>query len=89
MLAERIKEWEAEWERQGWEKGRQKGWEIGRQEGEAQLLLRQLQKRFGALPLPILARVRDARSDQLERWGERLLDVSTLGELFEDEHVRS
>lgn len=78
MLSERFDEWEAQFRREG----RQEGMREGRKEGEATLLTRQLQKRFGELPDSIHARLRGAQSDELEQWGERLLDVSTLDELF-------
>jgi len=78
MLSERFDEWEAQF----LSRGRQEGIREGRRAGEATLLERMLQKRFGDLPEPVRARVRAAPSEELERWGERLLDVSSLDELF-------
>ena len=80
MLAERIDEWAEEYKREGLLKGRQEG----HKEGEACLLLRQLRKRFGELPEWVHTRIREAPSAQLECWGERLFDVTSLDALFDD-----
>ena len=86
MLSERVESWTAEWVqhgwRQGWKEGWKEGWQEGRQLGEFALLQRQLARRFGALPEQHLQRLRDASSEQLEAWGERLLDVASLDALF-------
>jgi hypothetical protein len=79
MLSERFDEWEAEFLR----RGRQEGRAEGRKEGETALLLRQLKKRFGELPVAVDARLKSAQSEQLEEWGERLLNVGSLEELFD------
>lgn len=71
MLAERMKQWEREFELRGQRKG------------ESHLLFRLLQKRFGPLPAAARTRIEQAESRQLEQWGERLLDVDTLEALFE------
>ncbi|HEY0942356.1 MAG TPA: DUF4351 domain-containing protein, partial [Steroidobacter sp.] len=77
MLADRIQEWGEEFKREGMQEGMQAG--------EAQLLLRQLRRRFGELPDWVQPRLRQAPSEQLECWGERLLEVDTLDALFEGE----
>lgn len=46
------------------------------------LLLRQLGKRFGTVPEAIAKRVARASADDLDRWGDRLLDAASLDELF-------
>ena len=74
MLAERVIEWTEEWKRQGVEKGRQ--------EGEAILLLRMLELRFGPLSEGNRAKVRAADADTLLRWGERMLTAATAEEVF-------
>lgn len=71
MFADRIQEWGEEFKREG------------QQEGEARLLLRLLQKRFGELPDWVPSRLQQADSEQLERWGERLLEVDSLSRLFD------
>lgn len=81
MLSEWLDEWGEEMRREADQKGRQ----AGRQEGEASLLIRQLRKRFGELPDFVGARLREAPSEQLEHWGERLLEVKSLSELFNGE----
>ncbi len=56
MLAETVQEWTKQWQAEGWTKGwtegmeagRQDGRTAGRQDGEATLLQRQLQRRFGS-----------------------------------------
>ena len=70
MLSERFDEWEAQFRMEG------------QKAGEARLLTRQLCKRFGELPESIHARLSAAGPDELEHWGERLLEVSSLSELF-------
>jgi hypothetical protein len=79
MLSERFDVWEQEL--------RQEGWQKGRQEGELMLLIRLLQKRFGELPDPVRARLCSAGPHQLEHWGERLLEASTLSDLFSTDTV--
>jgi hypothetical protein len=57
----------------------------GRQKGEVLLLKRQLRKRFGELPAWVESRLNAAPPEQLERWGERLLDVDSVDALFDDD----
>jgi len=66
MLADRVPIWEEEL----------------RQEGQSKMLVRLLHKRFGELPDSVGARVRAATCEQLEHWGDRLLDGVSLNELF-------
>ncbi|HWN68983.1 MAG TPA: DUF4351 domain-containing protein, partial [Haliangium sp.] len=54
----------------------------GRQEGQQELLLRLLTRRFGALPEAITAQVMNAGREELERWGDRILDATSLGDVF-------
>jgi hypothetical protein len=68
----------------GLQEGEEKGRMEGRMEGQADLLTRQLTKRFGPLAPEIQARLTQATSDQLERWGERLLDAESLDGVFDD-----
>jgi predicted transposase YdaD len=72
----------------GRQEGQREGRREGRQEGEvhgrAALLASLLVKRFGPLPEAIQERLSQSTSEQLERWGERLLDAATLDAVFED-----
>jgi hypothetical protein len=45
-------------------------------------LLRQLTRRFGVLPADVAARVRQAGTPELEDWADRILDATSLDELF-------
>ena len=57
----------------------------GKAMGIANLLTRQLRHRFGSLPAEVTARMKDADTDALETWGEKLLDARTLDEVFAPE----
>jgi hypothetical protein len=74
-----------EGEAKGRLKGLVEGEARGRVGGQADLLSRQLMKRFGPLSPEIRTRLAQATTGQLERWGERLLDAPTLEAVF-DEH---
>jgi hypothetical protein len=78
MLSERFDEWEDQFRREG----RQEGMREGRKDGEATLLTLQLRKRFGELPESVRTRVSEARPEELEHWGERLLEASSLDDVF-------
>lgn len=86
MLAEKIDDWTAQWKREGLEKGRQEGMRKGRQEGRqeeaATMLLRFLTKRFGEIDEATCQRVHSAPVEQIEAWGDRILDVDSLEEVF-------
>ena len=81
LLDASIREWAAEARREGRNEGRNEG----RHEGEVLLLTRMLRKRFGNLPDWADERLRRATPEQLERWGERMLDVDSLAVLFQDD----
>lgn len=70
----------------GIEKGIQQGLHEGIfrgiHEGEAALLLRQIKHRFGHVPEVYLQRIQQADAETLLIWGERVLDASTLEEIF-------
>lgn len=77
------------WEEEALKRGRQeglaqgmeKGMEKGR-EAEAALIARQLVRRFGPLPEDVARKVRLGSFEELDRWGFRLLDASTIEEVF-------
>jgi predicted transposase/invertase (TIGR01784 family) len=60
---------------------RQEGWQEGRQEGERSLVLRQLARRVGSLPEPLVAQIQTLPLVQLETLGEALLDFADLTDL--------
>ncbi len=78
MLATRMQAW-----REGVEKGAEaRGKLLGRQEGAAALLVRQLERRFGVLPAGVRERVGAAEPAALQTWSLRLLEVSSLDDVF-------
>lgn len=70
MLRQTVLEWTREWESRG------------RREGEAALLLRQLERRFGPLVDRYRERLDSADSERLLDWGERILTARSLDEVF-------
>ncbi len=76
MLAETIEGWfEEKW---------QQGMKQGMQQGEGILLRRQLTRRFGVLPDDVVFRLAQANIEQLEIWGDRVLDAKTLDDIFQE-----
>ncbi len=82
MLAERVQEWTEQWKEEGLRKGREEGLQQGLQMGEAALLLRLLEKRFGPLAEEVKAKVQAADAETLLTWGDRVLFAETLDEVF-------
>lgn len=62
----------------GWQEGRQEG----RQEGAAELLEKQLVRRFGALPASVRRKLAGASEEQLAEWGAAVLDAPSLRQVF-------
>ncbi|WP_324631555.1 DUF2887 domain-containing protein [Phormidium sp. CCY1219] len=60
--------------------GRQEGRQEGEQLGEANLIVRQISRRFGALSPEQISQVRSLSIPQLESLGEALLDFQSIGE---------
>lgn len=58
------------------------GEERGIQKGEATMLTRQMQRRFGAVPEWVSEKVAKADLPSLEEWGLRVLDAQSLDEVF-------
>jgi flagellar biosynthesis/type III secretory pathway protein FliH len=84
MLAERVVEWTEEWKRQGLEEGLKEGLKEGLQQGEATMLWRQMELRFGPLDERLRARVQAADAETLLRWGERILTAATAEDVLAD-----
>lgn len=94
MLAERVTEWTEEWKQlgrveglaegrtEGLVKGRTEGLAEGLQAGEAALIIRLLELRFGPIDGTNLSRIHRADPDTLFQWGERALTVNSLEDVF-------
>lgn len=67
------------------QQGRAEGMVAGRAEGKAEILLRQIRRRFGALPAELEARVRAADSDALDIISDRFIDARSLDDLIDDQ----
>ena len=78
MLDERVVEWSELWKQEGVEKGRLEGL----QQGEAALVLRLLERRFGTLKEDQRVRVQAADPATLLRWGERLLTARSVEDVL-------
>ncbi len=66
------------------EEGFQKGMKQGLQQGEAELLLRQIRRKFGPQAAEqYQERIQKADLNALEGWSERILSAETPDELFD------
>jgi hypothetical protein len=81
MLATRIEQWKQKLLLEGEEKGRQQGLQQA-EAALAALLLRQLERRFGALPDWARQRVLAADTVTIQDWGLRVLEAASLEEVF-------
>ena len=66
---------------EGRQEGEQAGWQKGRQEEGVTLILRQLQRRCGELPLTVREQIPRLSVPQLEALGEALLEFCGLTDL--------
>jgi len=76
MLAERIDEWNRKLAEESLQKGRT--------EGEAQALVRLLEKKFGALPRGVQERITRAERAVLLEWFDRAVTAERLDAVFRD-----
>ena len=67
---------------EGMVKGIEKGMVKGIWQGEAFMLQKLLQVKFGSLPNSISQRIQAASSEELLYWSERLLSANSLAEIF-------
>ena len=74
MLAERVEEWKRNY--------REEGLQQGMHLGALELLLRQLEKKFGKLSADIMATMKQANEEQIILWSERILIADTIGDVF-------
>jgi hypothetical protein len=63
------------------------GAEFLRKEGQASMLLRQLQRKFGFLPPSYRSKLENANPDSLNIWADRILFANSLQQVFEDQVV--
>ncbi len=68
--------------REIYQEGRDEGRGEGLTQGEATMLRRQLEQRFGPLPDWAQEKLGQAQAAELEDWGLRLLEAATLNEVF-------
>jgi Putative transposase, YhgA-like/Domain of unknown function (DUF4351) len=69
---------------EGRQEGEQLGWKKGQKVGESIFLITLLKHKFGTIPAEYLEQIQAADETQLLHWGERLLEVSNLAQLFEN-----
>lgn len=72
MLAETVDEWTREWR------------EEGRKEGEIQMLVRQLERKFGPLAEHHRQRLEKADAETLLEWGDRVLAADNIDDVLKD-----
>ncbi|MCP4678671.1 MAG: transposase, partial [Deltaproteobacteria bacterium] len=84
MLSERIKEWNKKWIDEGLAKGREEGLEQGLRRGRAEVLLTQLEEKFGVLPDDVRGRVEAGSDAHLREWSKRILYASQLGDVLNE-----
>jgi hypothetical protein len=82
MLLETVEEWNREIEARGVEKGLEQGRRAGLEQGRRDLLLRQLEIKFGTLDERTRTRVSGADAQRLLKWGERVLSAERLSDVF-------
>ena len=71
MLTERFRE-----------EGRAQGVQQGMQRGEAAVLTRQLERKFGAVPEAARQRIEAADEETLLEWSERVLTATRIDDVF-------
>jgi predicted transposase/invertase (TIGR01784 family) len=93
-LAERIKEWAADYQQRGLQEGLQEGRQEGRQEGmqagvqvgvhqgESLALQKLLARRFGLLPPTLVAAIAEAPLSEIEIWFDLAIDAPSLEAVF-------
>lgn len=78
MLAVRAEEWNKQLRQEGRREGRREG----RQEGRQEVLVRLLERRFGALPAWAGDRIATGKPADLQEWTLRVLDAESLEEVL-------
>ncbi|EWY42674.1 hypothetical protein N825_02050 [Skermanella stibiiresistens SB22] len=65
---------------------RAEGVTLGKAEGKAEMLLRQLNRRFGPPSSEATLRVQAASVEELDRWADTIIDAPSLDAVFDDLH---
>jgi predicted transposase YdaD len=82
MVVLRESPWYQEILQEGERRGKQEGIQEGIQEGERSLVLKQLTRKLGDMPLDVRSQVESLSVPQLEALGEALLDFLTIADLM-------
>ena len=69
-------------ERIGFKKGKQQGMQHGMQQGESTMLFRQMERKFGQVSEEVKQKIEAADSGTLLEWGEKILNASTIDDVF-------
>lgn len=83
MITNRFEEWKERQRLVGVAQGVEKGVEQGRLDGERTLVMRQIQHRFGDVPAALGLRLQGASQAELEDLADRVLDATSLDDLFQ------
>ena len=82
MLSQRLEEWAHRYKAEGILQGIEQGIEQGLVKGESKLLRKQLERKFGPLPVTITDRLNNATEMELEHWGDAVLTANSLDAVF-------
>jgi len=79
MLTEQVEDWTKEW----WENGLKKGLEEGQRNGEALIVIRLLERKFGPLSDQHRLRLEEADTDTLLECSDRILTANSIDEVLQ------
>lgn len=82
-LAEIFHQGEVKGLEQGMVRGIEQGMVQGRTDAARRMLSKQMEKRFGSIPVELVLRIASADLETLERWSLRLMDAKTIAETFD------
>ncbi len=81
MTVLRESPWYQEILKEGLQKGETQGLQQGLQQGEANLIIRQLSRRFGNINQLLASQIRQLKVSQLELLGENLFDFTNISDV--------
>ena len=64
------------------DEGMQQGMQQGVEQGEAILLLRLMNQKFGAVPVKVQQKLEQASTDELLSWAENILVAKCIDDVF-------